>query len=65
MVLENLRANTEVANKIVYEIAKVIDINRPQSKSHSSLKDSLITQKENIPNLTKEKLKIFTDCYWN
>ena len=65
MVLENLRANTEVANKIVFEIAKVIDIKRPQSKSHYSLKDGLITQKENIPSLTKEKLKIFTDSYWN
>ena len=63
MVLENLRANTEVANKIVFEIAKVIDIKRPQSKSHSSLKDGLITQKENIPSFTKEKLKIFTDSY--
>ena len=65
MVLENLRANTEVANKIVFEIAKVIDIERPSSKSHNSLKDGLITQKENIPNSTKEKLKIFTDSYWS
>ncbi len=65
MVLENLRANTEVANKIVFEIAKVIDIERPISKSHFSLKDGLITQKENIPSSTKKKLKIFTDSYWN
>ena len=65
MVLENLRANTEVANKIVFEIAKVIDLERPASKSHYSLKDGLITQKENIPNSTKAKLKIFTDPYWN
>ncbi len=65
MVLENLRANTEVANKIVFEIAKVIDIERPKSKSHFSLKDGLITKKGNIPSSTKEKLKIFTDSYWN
>ena len=64
MVLKNLRANTEVANKIVFEIAKVIDIERPSSKSHNSLKDGLISQKENIPSSTKEKLKIFTDSYW-
>ena len=64
MVLENLRANTEVANKIVFEMAKVIDRERPFSKSHNSLKDGLITQKENIPNSTKAKLKIFTDSYW-
>ncbi|MDC3077689.1 S-methyl-5'-thioadenosine phosphorylase [Prochlorococcus sp. AH-716-O05] len=65
MVLENLRANTKVANKIVFEVAKVIDKERPESKSHFSLKDGLMTQKENIPNFTKEKLKIFTDSYWS
>lgn len=65
MVLENLRANNKVANKIVFEIAKIIDNERPESNSHFSLKDGLITQKENIPNFTKEKLKIFTDSYWS
>ena len=55
---------TEVANKIVFEIAKVVDKESPKSKSHESLKDGLITQKENIPSTTKEKLKIFTDTYW-
>ena len=65
MVLGNLRANTKVANKIVYEIAKVIDKERPISKSHFSLKDGLITHKENIPSSTKEKLEIFTESYWS
>ena len=64
MVLNNLRTNTEVANNIIYELAKVIDIKRPNSKSHSALKDGLITLKENIPSSTKSKLKIFTDSYW-
>ena len=64
MVLDNLRSNTKIANKIILELAKVIDTKRPESKSHSSLKDGLITQKENIPASTKEKLKIFTDFYW-
>ena len=65
MVLENLRANTEVANKIVFEIARVVDIERPTSKSHNSLKDGLISKKENIPRSTQKKLRIFTDSYWN
>jgi len=64
IVLENLRSNTEVANKIIFELAKVIDKERPKSKSHFALRDGLITQKENIPNSTKEKLGIFTDSYW-
>ena len=65
MVLENLRANTQVANKIVFEIAKVIDRERPKSKSHNALKDGLITQKENISKLTKSKLEIFAESYWS
>ena len=54
MVMENLIANTEVANRIVFEIAKLIDKERPKSKSHHSLKDGLITQKRNIPSSTKK-----------
>ena len=65
MVLENLKSNTEVANSIIFAVAKFIDKERPKSKSHTSLKDGLITQKENIPNSTKEKLKIFAESYWN
>ena len=64
MVLENLRSNTEIANKIIFELAKIIDKRRPKSKSHYSLRDGLITQKENIPSTTKGKLEIFTDSYW-
>ena len=65
MVLANLRSNTEVANKVIIELAKVIDKERPKSKSHYSLRDGLITQKENIPNSIKAKLGIFTDSYWS
>jgi len=65
MVLDNLRSNTEVANKIIFEVAKSIEKERPKSKSHFSLKNGLLTQKENIPSSTKEKLKIFTDSYWD
>ena len=43
MVLKNLRANTKLANKIVFEIAKIIDTERPESNSHFSLKDGLKT----------------------
>ena len=61
--MNNPVSNTEVANKIIFEVAKLIAKERPKSKSHFSLKDGLITQKENIPSSTKEKLRIFTDSY--
>jgi len=64
MVLENLKINTEVADKIVYETSKIIDIERPHSFSHNSLKDGLITNKDLVSKETKSKVKIFTDSYW-
>ena len=63
--MENLRTNTEVANNIIFELAKVIEKERPKSNSHFALRDGLITQKENIPKSTKQKLEIFTETYWN
>ncbi len=63
MVLDNLKSNTEVANKIIFELATVIEKERPKSKSHFSLQDGLITPKEKIPNSVMEKLGIFIDCY--
>ena len=65
MVIENLKINTEVANKIVYETAKVIDIGRPISKAHQSLKDGLMTTKEKASKDAQSKVRIFTDKYWN
>ena len=65
MVIENLKVNTEVANKIVYETAKVIDTRRPISKAHQSLKDGLMTSKERASKDAQSKVRIFTDNYWN
>ena len=65
MVIENLKINTEVANKIVFETAKVIDKYRPISKAHQSLKDGLMTPKGNASNDVQSKVRIFTDNYWN
>ena len=64
MVLKNLKINTEVANKIVYETAKIIERERPPSFSHDSLKDGLITNKNLVSKETRSKVKIFTDRYW-
>jgi len=64
MVINNLKLNAEVANKIIFESAKLIDKERPKSLSHNSLKDGLISSKDNVSKETKSKLKIFTDNYW-
>ena len=64
MVMQNLRTNTEIANKIVYETAKIVDTERPQSLAHTALKDGLITNKNLVSKETRSKVKIFTDNYW-
>ncbi len=64
MVIENLKINTQVANKIVFETAKVIEKERPNSKAHNSLRDGLMTYKDNASAKAKSKVKIFTDNYW-
>ena len=46
LVLDNLRSNTEVANKIIFEVAKLIKKERPKNMSHFSLKDGNIIQKK-------------------
>ena len=64
MIIENLRINTLVANKIVYETAKRIDDERPKSKAHLALRDGLMTSKEDASKQARSKVKIFTDSYW-
>ncbi|MBK16537.1 MAG: S-methyl-5'-thioadenosine phosphorylase [Prochlorococcus sp. SP3034] len=64
MVINNLRVNAEVANRIIFEAARLIENERPQSISHHSLKEGLITSKEDVSKETKSKVKIFTDNYW-
>ena len=64
MVLENLKVNTEVANNIVFEVAKYLDVERPRSQAHTALKDGLMTSRRNVSEETRSKLSIFTDSYW-
>ena len=64
MVLNNLKINTDVANEIVFETAKKIDILRPKSNSHQALSTGLMTPKKQAPLKTLSKVKIFTDSYW-
>ena len=64
MIINNLKINTQVANKIIYETAKVIARDRPKSIAHHSLRDGLMTSKSDASKTAKSKVKIFTDTYW-
>ena len=64
MIVSNLKANAELAEKIIFKVAKNLDLNRPYSKSHDALKYALLTQKEHVPNETLEKINLLTMKYW-
>nr|WP_320665068.1 S-methyl-5'-thioadenosine phosphorylase [Prochlorococcus sp. MIT 1223] len=64
MVIENLKANAFIGKKIVAATALKIDQLRPRSAAHSALKSGLLTNKDIVPDLTREKIDIFTSPYW-
>mgnify|MGYP001310469161 CR=1 FL=1 len=65
MIVKNLNSNAELAKKIVVESVQMIGKDRPMSKSHSALKDALLTHKEDVPSDTLSKIKLLTDKYWS
>ena len=64
LVIENLRANANLATKIMHAVAGKIYQLRPTSDAHYALKDGLMTSKEKVPSNTREKLDLFTSPYW-
>ena len=65
MIIKNLNSNTELAKKIVIEVANIINQKRPISSSHDALRNALISNKDYIPKKTIAKLSLFTDKYWS
>ena len=64
MVVSNLKANASLAKEIICNSIKKIGEIKPSSSAHSALKDSLLTQKENVPPETRNKIDILTSKYW-
>ena len=64
MVIGNLRANAELATRIVRTTAERIAALRPASIAHQALRDGLMTPKDQVPAATRRKLDLFTSPYW-
>ena len=65
MVIKNLQENANFAKLIISAAAKRISTSRPSSTSHDSLKYSLVTPKEHVPDKIKSKINLFTKKYWH
>ncbi len=64
MVIDNLSINAKLATKIIEAIARRISNLRPQSEAHKALENSLMTSKEKVSAVTREKINLFTENYW-
>ena len=64
MVIANLRANAELATRIVRTTAERVAALRPSSIAHSALQDGLMTPRDQVPPATRRKLDLFTSRYW-
>ncbi len=64
MVIENLKANSLIGQKIVEETAKKIANTRPSSEAHHSLRDGLMTRKDLVSLEIRKKINVFTEPYW-
>jgi 5'-methylthioadenosine phosphorylase len=64
MVIDNLRANAELAQGIVRLAAERVAATRPPSRAHSALRNALMTPPHVVPAETRRRTDLFTAPYW-
>ncbi|MCP9928784.1 S-methyl-5'-thioadenosine phosphorylase [Cyanobium sp. CH-040] len=64
MVIDNLRANADLAQQIIRVAAERIAAQRPASGSHRALRHALMTPKDQVPLETRRRVDLFTAPYW-
>ncbi|MBE9005764.1 S-methyl-5'-thioadenosine phosphorylase [Fortiea sp. LEGE XX443] len=63
MVIGNLQRNAVNAQKVIQETVRRLSENPPPSDAHSALKYAILTQLDQAPTATKEKLKLILQKY--
>ncbi len=63
MVIANLQRNATNAQKVIQETVRRLSENPPQSDAHSALKYAILTQLDQVPAATKEKLGLLLQKY--
>lgn len=64
IVIANLQANAELAQKIVRLAAERIGAQRPASSAHRALRHALMTPPHHVPPETRRRTELFTAPYW-
>lgn len=63
MVIANLQRNAINAQKVIQETVRRLAENAPESEAHSALKFAILTQLDQAPAATKEKLDVILKKY--
>ncbi|MBO1348169.1 MAG: S-methyl-5'-thioadenosine phosphorylase [Hormoscilla sp. GUM202] len=63
MVIDYLRRNAINAQNVIQETVKRLSANPPLSDAHSALKFAILTPPEQMPAVTKDKLKLLLQKY--
>jgi 5'-methylthioadenosine phosphorylase len=63
MIIDNLQRNAINAQKVILETVKAIHANPFQSAAHNALQYALLTQPEQFPVATREKLALLLKKY--
>jgi len=63
LVIENLKANSEMLKQIMKEVVKAIGLSRPVSEAHSALKFGLFSNLKMAPKKTIDNLKYILEPY--
>ncbi|MBE9208251.1 S-methyl-5'-thioadenosine phosphorylase [Nostoc sp. LEGE 06077] len=63
MVIGNLQRNAVNAQKVIQETVRRLSENLPSSDAHSALKYAILTQLDQAPTATKEKLRLLLQKY--
>ncbi len=64
MVIDNLRANAELARRIVQVAAQRVAALRPPSAAHQALRNALMTPPDQVPAATRRRNDLLTAPYW-
>ena len=64
MVIGNLQRNAVNAQKVIQETVRRLSANPPVSDAHSALKYAILTQLDQAPEATKQKLELLLHKYY-
>ncbi len=64
LVIDNLRANALLAQRILRAAAAEVDRRRPPSPAHHALRHALMTPADQVPPATRRRTELFTRPYW-